>query len=77
MGAHGVSAKANKFDGKGHVAGIDYLKMMKIVTESGYRGYVGIEFGGPREEEFGAIRMIKKLLESCRTRLQGQALTSF
>lgn len=42
---------------------IDYSRMMKIVVDSGYRGYVGIEYEGGKLDEFQGILRTKTLLE--------------
>ena len=60
--AKGVSAKTNNFDENGNETVIDYLKIMKIVKDAGYTGYVGIEFEGAMDEDQG-IMATKKLLE--------------
>ena len=39
---------------------------MKIVTDAGYHGFVGIEYEGERLGEPEGIRATKKLLESLR-----------
>ena len=44
--AKGVSAKSELFDEKGDNITFDYKQMMQIVKDSGYRGYIGVEFGG-------------------------------
>jgi sugar phosphate isomerase/epimerase len=69
--AKGVSAKSHAFDDKGEEKTIDYKKMMKIVLDAGYRGYVGIEFEGAKkpEEEAAGIKATKKLLEKVRDEL--------
>src|SRR6185295_15546229 len=41
--AKGVSAKSHAFDQLGNETEIDYFKMMRIVIDAGYHGYVGIE----------------------------------
>ena len=61
--AKGVSAKSGVFDAKGNEAKIDYQRMMKIVLDAGYRGYVGIEYSGNELSEPEGIRATKKLLE--------------
>jgi L-ribulose-5-phosphate 3-epimerase len=61
--AQGVSAKSGVFDEKGNETRIDYRRMMKIVLDAGYRGYVGIEYGGNVLSEPEGIRATKKLLE--------------
>ena len=60
--AKGVSAKSGSFDGDGNETNIDYMKMLKIVKESGYRGYVGIESGSKTNEDEAVIKT-KALLE--------------
>jgi len=60
--AKGVSAKTHEFDSEGNETEIDYLKMMKIVKDAGFTGYVGIEFEGTMPQDEG-IRATKKLLE--------------
>jgi L-ribulose-5-phosphate 3-epimerase len=57
-----VSAKSHDFDGKGNETGTDYFKMMKIVVDSGYRGYAGIEYEGRRLSEPAGVRATKRLL---------------
>jgi len=39
---------------------------MKIVTDAGYHGYVGIEFEGSRMSEAEGVIAAKKLLERLR-----------
>lgn len=63
--AKGVSAKSYDFrDGK--EISLDYARILKIVTDSGYKGYVGIEYEGSRLPEPEGIRATKKLLEALR-----------
>jgi len=64
--AKGVSAKSYDFDDKGDETSIDYRKMLKIVKEAGYRGFIGIEYEGRRLSEPDGIRATKKLLERLR-----------
>lgn len=42
--AGGVSAKSHLFDENGDETEIDYYKMMQIVKDSGFKGYIGIEY---------------------------------
>ncbi|MEM0994108.1 MAG: TIM barrel protein, partial [Bacteroidota bacterium] len=44
--AKAVSAKTHNFDAEGNETDTDYMKMMKIVKDAGYKGYVGIEYEG-------------------------------
>jgi sugar phosphate isomerase/epimerase len=64
--AKGVSTKSYDFDERGNETVLDYPRILKIVTDSGYRGYVGIEYEGSRLGEADGIRATKKLLESLR-----------
>ncbi len=61
--AKGVSAKSHVFDADGNESNIDYLKIMKIVKDAGYTGYVGIEYEGSELSEYDGIKATKKLLE--------------
>jgi sugar phosphate isomerase/epimerase len=65
--AKAVSAKSNNFNTDGTEKDTDYSKMMKIVLDAGYRGYVGIEYEGPNEMD--GISATKKLLEKVRNEL--------
>ncbi|MGF1637448.1 MAG: sugar phosphate isomerase/epimerase family protein [Cyclobacteriaceae bacterium] len=59
--AKGVSAKSHEFDENGFETKSDYPRIMQIVKNAGYKGYVGIEFEGPGDDEAG-IRATKELL---------------
>ncbi|HNU51839.1 MAG TPA: sugar phosphate isomerase/epimerase family protein [Verrucomicrobiota bacterium] len=61
--AKAVSAKSHDFDADGQETRTDYRRMIKIVLDAGYRGYVGIEYEGERLPEPEGIRATKKLLE--------------
>src|SRR5262249_13835582 len=67
--AKGVSAKSHDFDEKGNETHTDYLKMMAIVLDAGYRGWVGIEYEGGKIAEYDGVRATKKLLERVREEL--------
>lgn len=62
--AKGVSAKSYDFDEKGNETSLDYPRIMKIVANAGYHGFVGIEYEGGRLSEPEGIRATKRLLES-------------
>jgi sugar phosphate isomerase/epimerase len=64
-----VSAKSHDFDASGNEIGTDYLRMMKIVVDSGYHGYVGIEYEGNRLSEVEGVRATQRLLERVRNQL--------
>ena len=68
--ARGVSAKAFDFDSEGNETNYDYLRMMKIVLDAGYRGYVGIEYEGDDLSEPEGIEQTKALLERVRETLR-------
>ena len=67
--AKGVSAKAYEFDEAGNETKTDFLKIMKIVKDAGYTGFVGIEYEGEDPDEIAGIRKTKALLEKVRTEL--------
>jgi sugar phosphate isomerase/epimerase len=64
--AKGVSAKSYDFDASGRETSLDYARILKIVTDAGYHGFVGIEYEGDRLSEPEGIKATKKLLESLR-----------
>lgn len=64
--AKGVSAKSHEFDDMGNETHTDYRKMLKIVLDAGYHGYLGIEYEGTKLSEPDGIRATKKLLEKVR-----------
>jgi sugar phosphate isomerase/epimerase len=64
--AKGVSAKSYDFDDKGNETKLDFARIMKIVTDAGYNGWVGIEYEGGRLSEPEGIKATKKLLEAVR-----------
>ena len=67
--AKAVSAKSHEFDEAGNEKRTDYFKMMKIVLEAGYNGYVGIEYEGGKVGEDDGIAATKRLLERVRERI--------
>lgn len=60
--AKGVSAKSHAFDEQGHEVNSDYFKLLKIVKEAGYRGYIGIEYEGRNLSENEGIIATRNLL---------------
>ena len=64
--AKAVSAKSHDFDDKGEEIHTDYRKMMKIVLDAGYRGYVGVEYEGTKTPEREGITLTRQLLERIR-----------
>ncbi len=61
--AKGVSAKSYEFDAEGNAVRTDFMKMMQIVKDAGYTGYVGIEYEGDQLPEAEGIHATKALLE--------------
>ena len=61
--AKGVSAKTNVFDADGNERVMDYVRLMKIVKEAGFKGIVGIEFEGEELSEDEGIKATLKLLQ--------------
>ncbi|MCX2678837.1 sugar phosphate isomerase/epimerase [Galbibacter sp. EGI 63066] len=68
--AKGVSAKSFNFDENGNETTIDFLKMMKIVKDAGYTGYVGVEYEGDVLSEEKGILATKALLLDVAKKLQ-------
>lgn len=67
--AKAVSAKSHDFDADGNETHTDYARMMKIVIDAGYHGYVGIEYEGGTLSETDGILATKRLLERVRAKL--------
>ena len=61
--ARAVSAKSNDFGPDGEETGLDYGRLIGIVRDSGYEGWIGIEYEGSRLSEPDGIRATKALLE--------------
>jgi len=61
--AKGVSAKSNVFDKEGNETNMDYFRLMKIVDDAGYKGFVGVEFEGSELSEKEGVIATRKLLE--------------
>ncbi len=61
--AKAVSAKCYDFDDAGNETTIDFARMMRVVTDAGYRGNIGIEYEGTRLSEREGIVACKRLLE--------------
>ncbi|MDH3795922.1 MAG: sugar phosphate isomerase/epimerase [Flavobacteriaceae bacterium] len=61
--AKGVSAKSYDFDADGNETTINYPKLLQLVKDQGYDGYIGIEYEGSRLSESEGIMATKELLE--------------
>ncbi|WP_420603308.1 sugar phosphate isomerase/epimerase family protein [Flagellimonas sp.] len=60
--AKAVSAKSHDFDADGNEINTDYARMMKIVKDAGYKGYVGVEYEGSEMGEEEGIIATRDLL---------------
>ncbi len=60
--AKGVSAKSHDFDADGNEIHTDYTKVLQIVKDAGYRGYIGIEYEGQKLSPDEGIKATKALL---------------
>jgi sugar phosphate isomerase/epimerase len=61
--AKAVSAKSYNFDESGEETVIDYKRMLKIVKDGGYTGFIGVEYEGDVHSEEDGIKLTKALLE--------------
>ncbi len=61
--AKGVSAKTHDFDANGNETETDYRKMLQIVKDAGYKGYIGIEYEGLKDAEETGVRKTLELLK--------------
>ena len=49
--AFAVSAKTYDFDENGNETIIDYVRMLQMVKDAGYTGYIGVEYEGKKWEK--------------------------
>ena len=70
--AKAVSAKSQDFDAAGNETRTDYRRMLKIVADAGYRGYLGIEYEGGKTGEAEGIRLTKRLIEKVMGEMAGK-----
>jgi sugar phosphate isomerase/epimerase len=68
--AKAVSAKSHEFDENGNEVRTDYPRMMKIVLDAGYHGWVGIEYEGDKHTEPEGVKLTKALLERIRDEMK-------
>ncbi|MAW95846.1 MULTISPECIES: sugar phosphate isomerase/epimerase [unclassified Leeuwenhoekiella] len=57
-----VSAKTYNFNEEGQETSMDYSKILKIVKDAGYTGFIGIEYEGEDLSEEEGIKLTKELL---------------
>lgn len=61
--AKGVSAKTYDFDANGEQPKMDYKRLIGLVKQSGFNGYIGIEYEGCNQPEDEGIKNTIKLLK--------------
>jgi sugar phosphate isomerase/epimerase len=61
--AKAVSAKSYNFNEQGEDTKIDYYRMMRLVKESSYTGYIGIEYEGMEKSEHEGIIITRELMK--------------
>jgi sugar phosphate isomerase/epimerase len=61
--AKGASAKSYDFDADGNEVKIDFYRIMKIIKDSGYKGWIDVEYEGSKLSEPEGIMATKHLLE--------------
>ena len=61
--AKGVSAKSHDFDENGNEIHSNFSKMLQIVKDANFKGYIGVEYEGKTLSEYDGIRATKALLE--------------
>ena len=65
--AKAVSAKSNNFDASGDEVAIDYTRMLQIVKDAGYTGFIGVEYEGDvLSEEEGIVATRELLLKAAK-----------
>ena len=68
--AKAVSAKSHDFDEEGNETHTDYKKMLQIVKDAGYTGFIGVEYEGSELGEEEGILATKALLEKAGMELE-------
>ena len=58
-----ISAKSESFDKNGEEINTDFSKMLNIVSNHNYDGYIGIEYEGSIHTEFKGIALTRDLLK--------------
>lgn len=60
--AKAISAKSHDFDKEGMEIQTDYVKMLQIIKDEGYKGYIGIEYEGEILDAETGIKATRDLL---------------
>ena len=71
--AKAVSAKSHDFDSDGNELHTNYETMLSIVLDSGYRGWIGVEYEGQTMSEFEGIIRTRDLLRKIRRESEASA----
>jgi sugar phosphate isomerase/epimerase len=66
-----VCAKSKAFDAEGNESNVDYRRMLKIVKDAGFKGYIGIEFEGHDIPPIEGINATKRLIEKVMEEMAG------
>ncbi|HLO60648.1 MAG TPA: sugar phosphate isomerase/epimerase family protein [Bacteroidales bacterium] len=61
--AKGASGKSYEFDAQGNEVNIDFFKILQIIKDSGYKGWIDVEYEGTKLSEPEGIKATKALLE--------------
>ena len=67
--AKAISAKSYDFYNSGEEISMDYRRLLRIVMDFNYSGYVGVEYEGDRMSEIEGVKATIHLLESIRESL--------
>lgn len=67
--AKAVSAKTIRFDAQGNDTRTDYVRMLRIIRNSGYDGYLGVEYAGDQFPGDKGIRMTIELINRAAAQL--------
>lgn len=67
--AKAVSAKSHEFDDAGNEVRTDYRRMIPIVLDAGYRGWIGVEYEGSQLDPRAGSIATRALLERVRDEL--------
>ena len=60
--AKAVSAKSYAFDAQGNETTMDFYKILKMVKDVGYTGFIGVEYEGDKHTEPEGIKLTRNLL---------------
>jgi L-ribulose-5-phosphate 3-epimerase len=58
-----------QFDADGNEVNIDYVRMLRFIRDSGYDGFLGVEYGGDQVPSDKGIRMTIDLINRAAAQL--------